>query len=98
VIDVGDLVVAVDCDCGDHAFEMPSALLVIGRAYRVRKISPKETYYGECPCGVHLAEIPDRGPLDSGFCGARFRKLKDSADDAELIERIKSCQPEKVRA
>lgn len=91
---VGDVVVCVDAAPCRNPEASPTINLTLHRAYRVSFIRPSfeasGDYHilvdGERPHGVSRY-----GSL--GWDSARFRKLNDGDDDAELIARIKNCRP-----
>lgn len=89
----GDVVVCVDArPCSRSAVRFPYRFRGIYRVGAVWVNPP-------CPDRLHVlmeGEQPyhikgDPWPL--GWNVGRFRKLNDGEDDAELIERIKTCRP-----
>lgn len=90
----GDLAVCVDatspphCAPPDDITTACMAFLVRGRAYRVSCVSSE---FGRL--WLNLDGAPVSG---AAYAAERFRKLNDGEDDAELIQRIKSCRPAKV--
>lgn len=88
----GDVVVCVSTDprLGDNLPGATTALrlLGVGRHYRVIGVIP--------PAALCLSGVTH--PFGGGYHVARFRKLNDGEEDAELIARIKSCKPIKQPA
>lgn len=100
-IQPGDLVVCInvsDADAPHPRRRAALARLRVGRHYRV--LGTGMAPLGGAP-SLRLAGVgnADINPLYKDLWREwRFRKLNDGADDAELIARIKSCKPERIKA
>lgn len=86
----GDKVVCVAGHCGAQWHRDDTSILVVGRIYTATGYTPPERFGGDCVGGLHIAEIPI-GPMESGFCIDRFRKVQ-KADD-KFIEQVRACRP-----
>jgi hypothetical protein len=89
-IQPGDVVVALSasqCLYGD-AHDDVDAPGLTGKVARVADV--QENNFGVDPGVLLLLSLVGWRGL---FCAGCFRKLNDGTDDAELIERIKSCKP-----
>jgi hypothetical protein len=86
-IQAGDVVICVDARPGP----IPNSLdLRHGCLYRVRRTSRGHS-------GKRILFLCEQRADDfTGFYPARFRKLNDEPDNAELIERIRKCRPMKI--
>jgi hypothetical protein len=93
-IQPGDVVVCVDDRVSPGS---PVVNVRKGRIYRVSALGPTLPHdmYGHAR-SVFLVAVVARAPTGA-FAEPRFRKLNDEPDNAELIERIKSCRPMKTR-
>lgn len=92
----GDLVVCVDASPPCHATTARSHALARqycrrGAVYRIEHVCFSWSKLHPRMLSLQFEGI-DSSPT-AGFAAARFRKLNDTADDAEMIARIKRCKP-----
>lgn len=89
----GDLVVCVKRGPWVYESGAPAGVgPVFGDVLRVRRIGLS----GQRP--VYWLDGWSGEDITDSYCASRFRRLNDEPDNAELIERIKSCKPQRVSA
>mgnify|MGYP006935482359 CR=1 FL=1 len=94
-IQPGDVVVCVDDRPGSPPIDPGVRLSRTYRVTAVTHLSAPHTLFGEDGGGLALEGV--RPPDDRQFfAAARFRKLNDEADDADLIARIRACKPTRI--